>query len=129
MPSATATAVRDQVPRLASTSGGGAGLPYAMWRPQMQTFLMHQGIEERDYTQEIPQWKDLLKVVRADAVAREQAAFALLLSGGGAATSASTKGKREADPDDQQLAAKQLAIGAIGRAKNAFACTPRCRRT
>jgi hypothetical protein len=80
MASATAaTAVRDPVPRLASTSGSGAGLPYSMWRPQMQTFLMHQGIEERDYTQEIPQWEELLKVMRADAVAREQAAFALLL--------------------------------------------------
>jgi len=120
MTSATAaTAVRDPVPRLVSTSGGGSGLPYAMWRPQMQTFLMHHGIEERDYTQEIPQWEDLLKVVRADAVAREQAAFALLLKGGAGASSSNAE-KREAAPDDQQLAAKQLAIGAIGRAKKAF---------
>jgi hypothetical protein len=59
-----------KAPRLASSSGGSAsGLPYASWRPQMQTFLMRLSIEERDYTKEIPQWKELCAAVSADTAA------------------------------------------------------------
>ena len=33
-----------RVPQLASASST-AGLAYSLWRPQMQTFLMRQGVE------------------------------------------------------------------------------------
>ena len=66
MASASTASVDAKVPLLASASGasGSSGAPHALWRPQMQTFLMRQGIEERDYAEEIPQWAALSKVVK-----------------------------------------------------------------
>ena len=77
--SSTASSTEQRVPRLASSSGKGSGLPYAIWRPQLQTFMMRQGIEERDYTKEIPQWKALVASVEEDAEAAELAAIAMVL--------------------------------------------------
>ena len=90
MASASAQSVLEaKVPRLASASGSGSGAPHALWRPQMQTFLMRQGVEERDYAKEIPHWRVLSAAVQADAEAEEQEAFALLL--GGAAASSDSR--------------------------------------
>src|SRR5579875_2653339 len=73
--------VKMTIPALASASGAGGGLPHSLWRPQMQTFLMRAGIEERDYTEEIPQWKELCAAVQDDARAEETDAVAVLLGG------------------------------------------------
>ena len=64
-----------KVPLLASASGTGAGVPHTLWRPQMQTFLMRHGIEDRDYAREIAQWRELAAAVEADAEEEEQAAI------------------------------------------------------
>ena len=97
-----------------------------MWRPQMQTFLMRAGIEERDYAREIPSWRELSAAVAADAEAEEQAAFALLL-GSGASGSSSIKGaaatptvRREAADAEQHTAAKKRAAEAISRSRRAY---------
>src|SRR5438552_597563 len=108
MASASSNDPHARVPRLASSSSGGGGLPHAVWRPQMQTFLMRQGIEERDYTREIPQWKTLSAAVQADAEAEEQAAIAELLGAGKAASSGPAV-KKEALTAEQQRAQKRVA--------------------
>ena len=68
-----------RVPRLASASGGSGGMPHALWRPQMQTFLMQHGIEESDYAQAIPAWREIVIAVGDDAATRRSAAIATLL--------------------------------------------------
>src|SRR5690242_20638513 len=77
--SSNASTMDAKIPQLASATGGSAGLPYAVWRPLMQTFLMRQGIEERDYSKEIPDWKKLVAAVASDAEEEERAAMALVL--------------------------------------------------
>ena len=66
-------------PRLASASGAGGGSPHSLWRPQMITFLMRHGIEERDYQEEIPLWRDLVAAVQAAAKTKELEAIASVL--------------------------------------------------
>jgi hypothetical protein len=78
------SSAESRVPRLASASGassaaGRNGMPHALWRPQMQTFLIRQGIQERDYTAEIPRWKELTAAVALDEAADEQAGFDAML--------------------------------------------------
>jgi hypothetical protein len=68
-----------RLPLLAAA--GSAGLAYPTWRPQMRAHMMRNGIEERDYTEAIPQWERLNAAVQADARTEEQAAFAALLGG------------------------------------------------
>lgn len=124
-----------KVPLLASASGTGAGVPHTLWRPQMQTFLMRHGIEDRDYAREIAQWRELASTVEADAEAEEQEAIRLVLAAGGGsscstASSASSNSvppaatvKKEvaAAPvaDDQQKAKKRVA-DLIGRSRKAY---------
>ena len=79
MASSSPASVDAKTPLLASASGTGAGAPHALWRPQMQTFLMRHGIEERDYAREIPQWRALASAVEQRAEADEQDAIALVL--------------------------------------------------
>lgn len=67
-----------RVPMLASASSNG--LTHALWRPQMITFLMRQGVEERDYTKEIPHWAALVKAVGDQAVNEEDDAVAHFLA-------------------------------------------------
>lgn len=121
-----------RVPLLGGSTGGG--LAYPQWRPQMKTHLLRQGIEDRDYNKEIPQWSELVAVVVADAESEEQAAIALLL-GSAAATSAvgksvaaasssSTKVKAEDAAVEaalkEQSAAKKSIAAMIGRSRKAF---------
>ena len=102
-----------KIPQLASASGSGAGASHALWRPQMQTFLMRQGIEERDYAREIAQWRELAAAVSSDADADEQDAIALILSG------AMLPVKKEA-PTPEQVKAKQRVADLIGRSRKAY---------
>lgn len=118
MASASSSSADAKVPQLASASGSGGGAPHAQWRPQMQTFLMRQGIEERDYAREIPQWRELASTVEADAEAEEQAAIAVLL-GGAASASADPVAKKEVSSAEQQRA-KQRVADLIGRSRKAF---------
>lgn len=83
----------------------------------MQTFLMRAGIDERDYAEEIPQWKKLCAAVQADARAEEQEAAALLLGDSSSSSSATAK----SDPiDAAKTKAKQCVAEWIGRARKAY---------
>lgn len=104
-----------RVPLLASASGNGAGAPHALWRPQMQTFLMRHGIEERDYAREIPQWRDLAAAVQASAEAEEQEAIKLVLG-----VQAASSVKKEEAKSPEEAKAKQRVAELIGRSRKAF---------
>ena len=113
-----------KVPLLASASGTGSGVPHAVWRPQMQTFLMRHGIEERDYTEEIAQWQQLATAVASDARTAERADFAAFLAGSTAAASSNTSDssqqiKREALTAEQQTLRQRVAT-TIGRSRRAY---------
>jgi hypothetical protein len=115
MASSSPASVDAKTPLLASASGTGAGAPHALWRPQMQTFLMRHGIEERDYAREIAQWRALAAAVEAKAEADEQDAIAVVL--GAAMSSASSKPK-EQTPEEAK--AKQRVADLISRSRKAF---------
>lgn len=124
-----------RVPLLASHAGG---LPYARWRPQMQTYLMRAGIEDEDYSEEIPQWTELVRLVQDDARTERQAAIALLLGENAIKIENPLKGENPlmgatplkrrqaassmASPSDdkQQVSAKAQVAKMIGRARKAF---------
>lgn len=113
------TDATSRVPRLVAAAGGG-GLPHAVWRPQMQTFLMQHGIEESDYAQEIPQWREIVAAVGDDAHTRRTAAIAMVLgvaagSKGGASASSSS-----AVLTDEQKAAKKEVSELIARSRKAY---------
>jgi hypothetical protein len=112
-----------RVPRLAGSNG--AGVTYALWRPQMRTFLMRQGVKEADYTVEIPQWTALVKRIEADERTDETNAIALLLAGGSSSKSASSttsKVKKESSStdDDPEAAATKVVAALIARSRKAF---------
>ena len=132
MASASSMSVDAKVPLLASASGTGAGVPHTLWRPQMQTFLMRHGIEDRDYAREIAQWRELASAVEADAEAEEQEAIRLVLAAGSSSSKqrAATRHRccesgSEGEPqapavtDDQQKAKKRVA-DLIGRSRKAY---------
>ena len=120
-----------RVPQLASASST-AGLAYALWRPQMQTHLMRQGVEERDYAEEIAQWKTLVAAVQTDARAVERAAIATLLGSAcasgktaassptAAAAAAAAAVVKQEPPSAEELAAKKAVAALIGRSQKAF---------
>src|SRR6476661_6297557 len=111
--SSSSASVDAKTPLLASASGSGAGVPHALWRPQMQTFLMRHGIEERDYAREIAQWRALAAAVEARAEADEEDAIALVLG------NALAPVKAEAQTAEQAKA-KQRVSELIGRSRKAF---------
>ena len=112
-----------QVPRLAG-GGSTAGMAHAVWRPQMQTFLMRQGIEERDYAREIPEWNELVVAVQTDAESEERTAIATLLSARGSSDTANRSSSSAKKPDTTVSAEVQLAkrrvAEMITRARKAF---------
>jgi hypothetical protein len=107
-----------KIPRLASSSSAQSGLPHALWRPQMQTFLMRQGIEDRDYSGPFPEWKAVVESIAADEKAEEQAAIDEMLgrTPSSAAAASSSKG-----PTAEQLKRKQRVIDAVARVRKAYA--------
>jgi hypothetical protein len=115
MASSATSSVDAKAPLLASSSGtsGSSGAPHALWRPQMQTFLMRQGIEERDYASPIPAWVELSRAVQASAVAEEQDAIALVLG------QAPSSLKKET-PSEEELKAKQRVASLISRSRKAY---------
>jgi hypothetical protein len=112
--SSSSASVDAKTPLLASASGSGAGAPHALWRPQMQTFLMRHGIEERDYAREIPQWRALAAAVEARAEADERDAIALVL---GAALALDIKAEAQTA---EEMKAKQRVADLISRSRKAF---------
>ena len=118
-----------RVPRLAGINGG-AGITYALWRPQMRTFLMRQGVKESDYAVEIAEWATLVQRVEDDEQAEERNAIALLLGNAqssSASSGSSTKTKKENPPsagvvsvDEPQTAATKLVASLIARSRKAF---------
>ena len=117
-----------RVPSLASSSANG--LPYAVWRPQMQTYLMRQGVEARDYTRAIAEWDALVLAVQTDADDEERAAIeAVLGQGKGAPSSMSSstttttttvKNEHELAAEREAAAAKKHVAALITRARKAF---------
>ena len=125
MASATASPMTDatsRVPRLVASAGGG-GLPHAVWRPQMQTFLMQHGIEESDYAHEISLWREIVAAVGDDAQTRRTAAIATVLgvaaSSKGGAGASSSSAKTELLTDDQKAAKKEVSE-LIARSRKAY---------
>ena len=135
---ASASSVTDatsRVPRLVAATGGG-GMPHAVWRPQMQTFLMQHGIEESDYAQEIPQWRQLVAAVGDDAQTRRAAAIAAVLgsapmpagTAAGAGSKAAASSSKAASPVDpkaeplteEQKAAKKEVSDLLNRSRKAY---------
>src|SRR4051794_38547009 len=119
-----------RVPRLAGANSG-AGTTYALWRPQMRTFLMRQGVKESDYAVEIAEWTTLVQHVEDDERAEERNAIALLLGNapapvkGGASSGSATKMKTEspsaaAAADEPEAAATKLVASLIARSRKAF---------
>ena len=129
--SSAASAASDPATRVPLLAGNTTGATYAKWRPQMQTHLMRQGIEERDYTKAIPQWAALVAAVDADAATAEQDAIALLLAAPAAVKSTATssptamKGSTTpttaAAPDTATVAAQKQVAALLGRGRKAFA--------
>lgn len=114
--SSSTSSTNAKVPQLASASGAGGGMPHALWRPQMQTFLMQHGIEERDYAQEIARWGEMVKAADDAAAKEDEDAEAFVLDGD------STKVEEEkADATTKaQIKMKQRVADRIGRVRKAF---------
>ena len=123
-----------RVPRLASAAGS-SGVPHAMWRAQMQTFLMQQGIEESDYAEEIPAWKQIVAAVGDEAATRRASAIATLLGNGAGGASRAAGGDKAASSamgaqsavkteplpvTAEQVAAKKEVSEFIMRSRKAF---------
>ena len=115
-----ASAIDVKVPQLASASGSGAGVPHALWRPQMQTFLMRQGIEERDYAREITQWRQLSTVVQMDAESEEQDAIDIILGGASASSASAQPPMKKEVPTPEQVKAKKHVADLISRSRKAY---------
>jgi hypothetical protein len=108
--------VKLTIPLLAAASGAGHGLPYSLWRPQMQTFLMRAGIEKRDYEEKIEKWEQLCKAVETDARAEEEDDLQLLLGGGGGGDSSVKK-----EPiDEARVKAKKRVAERVSRTRKAY---------
>jgi hypothetical protein len=118
-----------RVPQLASASST-AGLAYSLWRPQMQTFLMRQGVEDRDYTEEQSRWRVLVTAVQTDARAAERAAIEALIGAEPAPTESKTAGTmpsavssssvKQGQPTSEAAAAKKTVAAMISRSQKAF---------
>lgn len=104
---------------LLAAGGVVGGLSHAQWRPQMQTFLMRSGIEERDYVVEIPRWAELCTVVQADAEAEEDEAVALLL-GASSISSSAHPTAAALSLSTAQLKAKKSVSERLSRARKAY---------
>ena len=107
-----------KIPRLASSSSAQSGLPHSVWRPQMQTFLMRQGIENRDYSRAFPEWTAVVESIDADEQAKEQAAINNLLGRTPSSAAVVTAG---AEPTAEQLKDKQRVVDAVTRVRKAYA--------
>ncbi len=105
-----------KIPRLASAAGTGSGSPHSLWRPQITTFLMRQGIEERDYQREIPEWRDIVAAVQTTAETDEMEAIASIL---GKATLSSESVKKEKESPEQVKAKKSVA-DLVSRSRKAY---------
>lgn len=88
----------------------------------MQTYLMRNGIEERDYTEEIPEWTRLVLAVQMDARAEEKAAIAAVLAG--LPDSASSVKQEDtvaaAAQKEHGSSTKQRVAALIGRSRKAY---------
>lgn len=116
------TDATSRVPRLVAATGGG-GMPHAVWRPQMQTFLMQHGIEESDYAQEIPLWREIVTAVGDDAQTRRTAAIAAVLgvaASSNAASSTSSPNPKAQQLTEEQKAAKKEVSELIARSRKAY---------
>lgn len=120
--SSLSSPTESKIPRLASASSGQSGLPHSVWRPQMQTFLMRQGIEERDYSEPFPEWKAVVDAINADEKAEEQAAIAEMLGRSSAAAAGSTTlAATSSTKTAEQTKRKQRVINAVARVRKAYA--------
>ena len=119
---ASASSTETKIPRLASASSAQSGLPHALWRPQMQTFLMRQGIEDRDYSEPFPEWKAVVDAINADEKAEEQAAIAEMLGrSSAAAASTTTLAAANNAKTAEQVKRKQRVVDAVARVRKAYA--------
>lgn len=104
------------VPQLASSSGGAGGLPYAVWRPQMKSYLMRAGFTEADYAREIDSYAELCAALEAEAQRKVEDAMALLL---GKKSASAAKAEPRVENREQQ-AARESVAEAIARTRRAY---------
>jgi hypothetical protein len=114
MASSSTSSVDAKVPLLASASGtsGSSGVPHALWRPQMQTFLMRQGIEERDYAEEIADWAALTWKAGESARLDREHAIAVLLG--------KVKPVKQEEKSPEEADAKKQVASMIALSRKAF---------
>ncbi len=90
----------------------------------MQSFLMRQGVEERDYTKEIPLWDQLAKAIAQSDEAAEQAAFrAVLNAPSGHVISSPSKSSQSAvkvEHAPQKAESTRVAELAMARSRRAY---------
>ena len=95
--------------------------PYAVWRPEMETYMMRAGLETRDYKVAIPHWTEIVKLVEADAIDEEQAAIDALLTGTKREPDAKASGSMSSpSPPVVSNAHRKLAAAKVARAKKAY---------
>jgi hypothetical protein len=120
----TAGVVR--IPMLSAVGGGSrGGLPYAQWRPEIETAMMRAGLAARDYRVEIPDWTTLEETVEKEVAEREQEGLAQLLGkkSAGSSSSKAASASKAAQPgtaDEQEKSNRQLALDLIGRVRKAY---------
>ena len=120
--SSVSSPTESKIPRLASAGSGQSGLSHSVWRPQMQTFLMRQGIEERDYSRPFLEWKAVVEAIDADEEAAEQAAIAVMLGrSSAAATGSTTPATASSAKTAEEVKCKQRVVDAVARVRKAYA--------
>ncbi len=126
--SASSSSSNDPANRVPLLGGNSGGTAYSPWRELIRAHIMRQGLDSRDYEQEIRHFVALVTAVDNDAQSEEDAATELLLGhlaskGAGPTPSASSAIKQEDEPaaGAKQLAAKKLMAAKIARSRKAYA--------
>jgi hypothetical protein len=86
----------------------------------MQSFLMRQGVEERDYAREIPRWSELAKALTKSDEEAEQAAFDAVLSPSLDKSSSSSMKEEPVAVRPPKDAFTKVAEQAISRSRKAY---------
>lgn len=98
-----------------------AGMPYSVWRTEMETYMMRAGIEKCEYKEAIPEWSQLIQIVEFNAANELRQAMDQLLNrvkveAGGSSSSISTNKKVE----DATAASRKLVVKLVNSSKRAY---------
>jgi len=113
-----------RIPLLGSSSN--SGLTYSVWRPQLQTLLMRQGVETMHYSTAIPRWKELEAKVEGDKTSALDEAMKILLgpsltdNKGSSSSSVGDTTVKQEFTDGVTEAAKRVVSTLISGSKKAY---------